>query len=339
MPVFTRRMPDGFHMSADCLLGSYAGVNRTACVILGSGPSATVLNSEVHDRLYDTDFTVFGINWGGKGEVWNIYPNLWTSYDPCTRFSAKLFLDPAVVKFVRKDRENEYIQGERIQAHECPNVYFMEIGCKEYGNFFGEGQIVNSKDSMLQAIDVAIRLGFKDIYLSGADMHVKLSPQQEEFVKKYWPQYLDCDPENSLYETLKALSETAEFKADFPDIVNGLTTAVQEMTKMETAPVYSFGNAGCDFGRSIMVDHHCRLVTTWLRRSRRCLDRLGVSVKLLQPQEGPFQSRLSQVFPVVTVADIPQRELNQKIDYSKCHIEPARDEPPYSIPKTVEKNS
>lgn len=342
MPVFTRRTVDGFHISADVLLESYSGVNRPACVIQGSGPSAKHLILELKERSRESAFVQFAVNWGGysvSADCWNIYPRLWTSYDPCARFSPDLFLDPSVTKFVRRARENEYIYGTRIQAHECPNVYFMEIKEKTYDTFFGVGPILNSQDSMLQAIDVAIRLGFKEIYLSGADMHVSLSPQQEEWVKKYWPDYTDCDPENSLHETIKALSETEVFKKDYPHAVNGITEAVNQLSLLERKDVYSFGNANCAFGKAVMVDHHCRRVSTWLRKARRCLARLGVTVKLLRPLECEFRSRLEQVLPVVTVNDLPEIGGGHKPDYSVNLIEPARDDEPYSPPKQEEQDA
>lgn len=337
MPVFTRRMPDKFHLSADVLLGSYSSVQRSACVILGSGPSAAEVNKEVLEEWANGIVAPFGINWGGylnteKG--YRPYPAIWTSYDPCSRFDTSVFLDPSVVKFIREDRADEYLAGERIQAHECPNTWFFKPEKKGYINYFGEGPIIDARDSMLQAIDIAIRLGFKDIYLSGCDLHYKLNDAQVEYLRKYQPDYHNCDPENGLWDVLKTVEKSKKFIEDYPDEGKRMQKLIETLSEMGMGEIYSFGNAGCDFGKAIHVDQHSRKVATRLRLARRCLDRLGVSIKLIAPQSG-MESRLSLYFPTVTAEVLRGKSHDFEIDYSKTMIREARYEEPHDFVQAV----
>lgn len=339
MPVFTRRMPDKFHLSADVLLGSYSSVQRSACVILGSGPSAESVNVDIWEQCTEFDSAVvpFGINWGGYSK-WNKeylpYPRIWTSYDPCSRFDTALLLDPSVVKFIREDRADEYLAGERIQAHECPNTWFFKPEKKGYINYFGEGPIIDARDSMLQAIDIAIRLGFKDIYLSGCDLHYKLNDAQVEYLRKYQPDYHNCDPENGLWDVLKTVEKSKKFIEDHPDEGKRMQKLIETLSEMGMSEIYSFGNAGCDFGKAIHVDQHSRKVATRLRLARRCLDRLGVSIKLIEPQSG-MESRLNPYFPTVTAEVLRGKSHDFEIDYSKTMIREARYEEPHDFVQTV----
>ena len=342
MPVFTRRMPDKFHLSADVLLGSYSSVQRSACVILGSGPSAAEVNADMCGEVeeYGTSVTPFGINWGGFAHQEGQYspnPHLWTSYDPCSRFDTDMFLDPAVIKFIREDRADEYLAGDRIQAHECPNTWFFKPEKKGYINYFGEGPIIDARDSMLQAIDIAIRLGFKDIYLSGCDLHYKLNNAQVEYLRKYQPDYHNCDPENGLWDVLKTVEKSKKFIEDHPDEGKRMQKLIETLSEMGMSEIYSFGNAGCDFGKAIHVDQHSRKVATRLRLARRCLDRLGVSIKLIAPQCG-MESRLSPYFPTVTAEVLRGKSHDFEIDYSKTMIREARYEEPHDFVQTEKLN-
>lgn len=335
MSVFTRRMPDGFHLSADSILGSYSGIGGTSCVILGSGPSAQDTNDELLsvEEVWSS-VTYFAINNGGEASEKQIEPNLWTSYDPCDRFPQHFFLDPRVVKFVRKDRQYECIHGEDIEAHECPNVYFFENEEKDYGNFFGFGGINDSKDSMLQAIDIAIRLGFKKIYLSGADMHVKLSAPQEDYIKSYLPEFRQCDTENSLWETIDGVLRSEKFLDGRDEMHQSADFILSVLEGMESEDVYSFGT--CKLRKAVMCDHHYRVCATQLRKARRCLDKLGVEVYLLRPSNDHYGSRLSSVFPTRYVNDLPYYDKPYDQDYDKYKGRTIRQDRPYAKPVVKE---
>lgn len=204
-----------------------------------------------------------------------------------------------MVKFVNKARAIEYIYGKKYVAHECPSVFFFDPKEKSYSNFFGSGPIVDSKDSLIQAIDIAIRLGFKHISLAGCDLYVPLSPEQFAYMhdhidalppdpttnQKEW--FSEADPDNSLWS---AITEIAKNENRQPADV------IQDIEKLPSRDLYYFGDVGVSFAKKVMVDHHCFTTANWLRQSRRCLDSLGVHVHLVFGANDP-NSRLSKIFP------------------------------------------
>lgn len=274
----------------------------------------------------------FSINWGGylKDNEWGIYPSLWTAYDNCDKFSPAIFRDPSVVKFVNKNRAIEYISGKRYVAHECPNVYFIDPKEKSFSNFYGTGPATDSKDSLTQAIDIAIRLGFKHILLAGCDMYVPLSTEQVAYMEEHIEampaddkgrkeKFIHGDSENSLWSAIEAIAKAENRLA---------ATVVADLDKLPQSDLYYFGDVGVPFAKKVMVDQHCFAVTNWLRQSRRCLDSLGVTVRLLSGSNG--NSRLSKVFDWGLMGDQhPTLTWSLGPDYTKEPAGNRRDLPPY----------
>ena len=139
--VFFRTSSDKFESSADHLIGSYGSAGGSACCILGSGRSVKGRLKDLSSQLRGNQISPFSINWGGfdANSGWDCYPALWTSYDYVDRFSANLFRDPSVLKFVPQGREQEWLSDGRYSASECPNVYSFRHAVKQLGNFFGSG--------------------------------------------------------------------------------------------------------------------------------------------------------------------------------------------------------
>ena len=313
--VFFRTSSDGFESSADYLIGSYGSAGGSACCILGSGRSVRGRLKELSSQLRGNQISPFSINWGGfdADSGWDCYPALWTSYDYVDRFSANLFRDPSVLKFVPQGREHEWLSDGRYSASECPNVYSFRHSVKQLGNFFGSGPIIDGKDSFVQAIDIAIRLGFKRIFLAGCDLFISLNTAQVEWLnselsalpddKGQVEEFILGDPRVSLWGAVSLIAKRKKTTA---------TPVISELAGLGDLEAYSFGNAGADWYKAVMMDHHCYVSADLLVQSRRLLDKLGVSVILLDDYTSPI-GRLRRFFPSLNLTTLP-REL--KPDYS-----------------------
>lgn len=342
--IFSRMAADGFMASADSLIGSYASVRGSGCVILCSGPSASSMtDDDFFDATSSAGLSLFSINWGGESkdpEVGRPMPNFWTSYDPCDRFDPNLLLSPAVQKFIKSERRHEYIQGQEIKIGECPNVYFIETATKTFANFFGTGPIVNAKDSLIQAIDVAIRLGFKAIYLAGCDLAVTLSSEQMAYIKEDIPEFVTRDPDNSLWATVHEVVRARNRKKTAPGVepepadAEDVRQVMLDLGGLPNSDLYNFATP-VDIIQKIRADHHYYLTSNWLRQSRRCLDGLGVKLNLLRRSPGTSVSRLDGILPTVYVNDLPDATVPAKIDYATYRGRLVRDESPYSLDQTA----
>lgn len=303
--TFFKLTSDKFPVSADYLIDSYGSAGGSACCILGSGKSVRGKLATLQKQLRSNQILPFSINWGGyeSGQGWGCYPSIWTSYDYSDKFSGQLFRDPSVTKFVVAGRQQEWIQGARYTASECPNTYGIETVVKGIESYLGFGPIVDGKDSFIQAIDIAIRLGFKRIFLAGCDFFLDLNAAQLEWLNdklKACPdsegrleRFILGDPQNSLWGCLRYI---AKHTGVLP------STMITELSHMGTLDMYHFGNAGINWEQAIMGDHHCYVSADILRQCRKQLDKLGVSVILLDDYTSPI-GRLRRFFPAVTLSE------------------------------------
>lgn len=300
--TFFRVSPDRFEVSADHLLGSYGSAGGSACCILGSGPSIKGKLPDLARQLRGNQITPFSINWGGFDEQgWGCYPSIWTSYDNTDRFSPQIFRDPSVVKFVVKGRQHEWLSTGRYTAAECPNVYGMEVAYKGLSNLLGTGPIVDGKDSFIQAIDIAIRLGFKRIFLAGCDLFISLTDAQVQWLNDQLAACPDAegrteefflgDYRNSIWGAIKLIANRKGVLG---------SSLILELRKLGDLEAYAFGNAGANWEKAVMMDHHCLASANLLMQSRRLLDNLGVSVILLDEFLSPM-GRLRRFFPSVSL--------------------------------------
>lgn len=328
--TFCRIQADGFPVNHDSLIGSYGTANGSHCVIQCSGSSA------VQDDLTGANAVTMGINHAHT--VDGIHPYIWTSYDWPLRFDHSLFENPSVLKLIPKIRSHE-LATLSLQAHELPNVVFFEQAHKSYQDFFGTGPIVDAEDSMLQAIDLAIRLGFKNIYLSGADLYVKLSPQQEYWFLNNAPDFKVCDTLNSLWETLTGIAKKNITGSDegipTPEQMDQINVVIQDyirtLEEMPSEDLYSFGSANTSLLQRLQADHHYRIASSRLTKARKCLDRLGVKLSLLKPSGANLcdcRSRLDGWFPTCTVDDLPKIGQPTPPDYTVRGMT-VRNDPPH----------
>ena len=161
----------------------YSGPFGSACFLIGGGPSLLSVEREI---LRDSLVPKMCLNLSGSRIV---RPNFWTSYDPTARFHRSIYL-------IRRDEICASTAGDGLGAEstfkvcECPNLYFFDRDSERgFDDFLslGHPKIIDWADSMVQAIDILYRLGFRRIYLSGCEMRVIPSSEQKEAAaKKGW---------------------------------------------------------------------------------------------------------------------------------------------------------
>ena len=336
--VFEKFSSDGFSVSDDGLINQYSCAGGSACCIIGSGRSLNAASLQALSvELTQNGITPFSLNWGGFSDnQWQCYPSLWTSYDACCRFSRHIFRNPSVAKFIPKARATEWIAGGVYTAQECPNTHFFDHEEKGIPNMFGSGKIIDCSDSFLQAVDLAIRLGFRTIYLAGCDFFVTLSENQIKLFEQWFDEmpvtearpvkekFIYADPHNNLLSTCTYLS------------TNGgrtVTSVARALEALDELELYSFGSAKTNWDRAISCDGHYYGSVNWLMQGRRCLDQLGVEVKLLDAYNSPL-SRLRPFFEAVGLTTEQSKWYNgQTPDYAQTSLGMAK----YLEPFTYER--
>ncbi|WP_339912210.1 hypothetical protein, partial [Symmachiella dynata] len=172
--LFYRLTTDGRQLPA-ALDDAFAGPVASACWLIGGGPSL----AELPHRLIDeSPVPKMSVNLSGTRIL---RPNFWTSYDPSARFHRSVYLDPGILKFVHRRRAMDLVPETTYKVCECPGTYFFERdGQRGFHQFLSPTftGIVDWADSMVQAIDILYRLGFRTIYLAGCEMRVRLSVAQ-----------------------------------------------------------------------------------------------------------------------------------------------------------------
>ncbi len=176
--LFARLETDG-NETAMRLEDLYAGPQPSACWLIGGGPSLSMLPTR---RIAASALPKMSINLAG---IRLLRPNFWTSYDPTARFHRSIYLDPGITKFVHRRRAMEIVPNSTFKVCECPNVLVFDRQKRGYSEFVSPlaTGILDWADSLVQAIDLLYRLGFRIIYLAGCEMQIRLSPQQKNFAR------------------------------------------------------------------------------------------------------------------------------------------------------------
>lgn len=183
-----------------------------------SGPS---LSSEPLHLLREAGHLSMGVN--NSWLVWR--PNFWVGVDPPSRFSDAGWQDPAILKMcpqsarnapLRVEREGLIVKDEMRVSH-CPNVglfvreddfnpsTFWASNRVQWGTLKGQTDMVGIKASrsvMLVAIKLAYWLGFKRVYLLGADFKMSEDPSTSPYA---WDENKDANgrkANNRLYQML-----------------------------------------------------------------------------------------------------------------------------------------
>ncbi len=292
--MFFRLHTDGTRTPA-ALEHVFSGPTRTACWIIGGGPSLTDLPCEAIAR---SPVAKFAVNLAGTGLI---RPTMWTSYDPSARFHRSIYLDASILKFVHERRGMDLVPETTFKVCECPATFFFERDPQRgFADFLGsrvESQgsrehsrrstvgsrpsIVDWNDSLVQAIDIAYRLGFRVLYLAGCEMFVRPPVEHVELAAANGVTYTPR-------ETLAAFYERCE-KA-------GVARA--ELERLGLPIQYHFDERKL-LAATINTDLHYFRVSQYLRLVRRSLALAGVDLLSVTPR-----SRLNDYFPYRPAEDV-----------------------------------
>ncbi len=158
--------------------GLYAG---QAIFLICNGPSIDGMNLIPLDTRQ-----TFGINNGGI-----LRPKFWTAQDPAAKFSDAIWLDPTITKIVPHPRAGAHFWDSvnhcdsKITIGQCPSVIYhhkvsecdaenwLDATCIQWGVPRGKGHRLNT---MIAALHIIWFLGFRTVYIIGADFHMTTNP-------------------------------------------------------------------------------------------------------------------------------------------------------------------
>lgn len=256
----------------------FAGPIPSACWLIGGGPSLAQLPCE---EIARSPIPKMALNLAGTRLV---RPTFWTSYDPSARFHRSIYLDPGITKFVHRRRAMDLIPETTFKVCEAPNTYFFDRDANRgFADFLAPHHhaIVDWADSLVQAIDILYRLGFRILYLAGCEMRIQPSPAQQQRAEAHGIQY---PPQGRLDEWLNACHKA------------GLGNA--EIDELDPAPQYHFDEHK-PIAAAASADLHYFRVSQYLRLSRRSLATAGMQLISATPE-----SRLNDYFPYQPVKQI-----------------------------------
>ncbi|HUG89915.1 MAG TPA: hypothetical protein VML55_03715, partial [Planctomycetaceae bacterium] len=228
-------------------------------------------------------------------------PTFWTSYDPSCRFHRSIYLDAGIMKFVHRRRAMDLVPETTFKICDCPNLYFFDRnGSRGFANFLAPAQsgIIDWADSMVQAIDILYRLGFRTIYLAGCEMRIRPSRAQRARAAAAGVTY---DPRELLRDFVRRCEQV------------GL--AADELDSLGPAPLYHFDEHK-PIRAAANADLHYFRIAQSLRLVRRSLTLAGMQLVSVTPH-----SRLNDYFPYVPVRKAAER-IRRDVGDPKC--EPVR---------------
>lgn len=116
----------------------------------------------------------------------DIKPDIWIGLDEPHRFLNRIWLDPTVMKFFPLAYSDYYLRDtdRQLSPVQCPNTVFLRRNDRFNAETFFTEDTVNwgeegsddtrgGRSTMVAAIRVLYALGFRKIYLVGADFHMK----------------------------------------------------------------------------------------------------------------------------------------------------------------------
>jgi len=265
------------------LEGTFAGPFSTPCWIICGGPSLSELPIEEISR---SPAPKFAVNLAGTGLL---RPNFWTSYDPTVRFLRSVYLDPGITKFVHGCRAMDVVPETNYKVCEAPSTYFFDRQRDTgFANFLGhrnEGpHVTDWQDSLIQAIDIAWRLGFRELLLAGCDMFIEPSDAWKARAASVG---VDYQPG----ELLKDFTRRCEKANLSRDKIESLSPP-QQYHFEESKPLAS----------AIQTDFHYFRVAQYLRLSRRAMALSGIKLTSVTSH-----SRLNDYFDYETVPSVISR--------------------------------
>lgn len=267
--MYYRMHTDGTRSAAG-LESFFGGPARTACWIIGGGPSLAKLPC---DLIGATPAVKFAVNLGGSSLI---RPDLWTSYDPSARFHRSVYLDASIIKFVHERRAMDLVPETTFKVCECPGTVFFDRDTERgFADLLSPSQrkVIDWNDSLLQAIDIAYRLGFRRLYLAGCDMHVRPSPEQMAHAMQAGVEY-------ARLETLEAFFRRCDEAG----------CSRERLAEMQSPLQYHFDEQK-KLASAVQTDLHYFRVVQYLRLARRSLALAGMDLVSVTPE-----SRLNDHF-------------------------------------------
>uniref|UniRef100_A0A7C4LKH5 Uncharacterized protein n=1 Tax=Schlesneria paludicola TaxID=360056 RepID=A0A7C4LKH5_9PLAN len=256
----------------------FAGPQRSACWMIGGGPS---LNDLPTDEIARSPLPKMCLNLAGTHKL---RPNFWTAYDPTARFLRSLYLDPGVLKFVHRRRALDLVPETRFKVCECPGLLCFDRDPRRgFADLLSPqaAGIVDWADTFVQALDILFRLGFRTIYLAGCELCVR-----------------PAEPHLARAAEVGCTYHPAELLGEFVArcVSRGLT--VSELERLAPWPQYHFEEHK-PLAAAIQTDRHYHRIVQCLRLSRACLVRHGLELVSVTPH-----SRLNDDFPYRPVQDV-----------------------------------
>ncbi len=283
--LFYRLTTDGLQISAG-LNDVFAGPVPSGCWLIGGGPSLADLP---HRLIAESPVPKMSVNLSGTRIL---RPNFWTSYDPSARFHRSVYLDPGILKFVHRRRAMDLVPETTYKVCECPNTYFFDRdGQRGFHNLLSSAHtgIVDWADSMVQAIDILFRLGFRTVYLAGCEMRVRLSEEQYRCAAA-----MGVEP------------AAGELLRDFLNRAEAAGVNYDDLQALPAGPHYHFDEQK-NVRAAVNTDAHYFRMSQYLRLSRRSIALAGLRLISVTPN-----SRLNDYFPYYTV-DEACREIDEVV--------------------------
>ncbi|QDU78986.1 hypothetical protein Pla110_06900 [Polystyrenella longa] len=272
--LFVRMNTDRSETPAS-LENMFAGSTSTSCWLIGGGPSLTEESAKI---IQQTPSPRMCINLAGAGLI---RPTFWTSYDPSTRFHKSIYFDAGITKFVHKRRALDLVPESSFKVCDCPNLYFFDRQRdRQFHDFLAphHSGIVDWSDSMVQAIDILYRLGFRTLFLVGCEMRVQPSVAQQTRAREAGVVY-----------------ESGELLKDFLRRCEEKGLSVEELESVEREEQYHFAETKSLKAAASAESHYFR-IAQYLRLCRRAMSLAGLRLVSVTPE-----SRLNDYFPYLSL--------------------------------------
>lgn len=253
----------------------YAGPQPSACWLIGGGPSLSNLPC---DEIAAGPVPKMAVNLAGTRLI---RPTFWTSYDPTARFHRSIYLDAGIQKFVHTRRAMDLVPGTSFKVCECPStLFFPRDRERGFADFLSPNHagIVDWNDSLVQALDILYRLGFRKVFLAGCEMVIRPTREQTRMAAS----------KNVRYNSLGLFG-------DFLKDCESAGVSLEELECCPTAKQYHFDERK-PLKSAATTDAHYHRIAQMLRLCRRSMSLAGFQLISVTPH-----SRLNDDFPYVPV--------------------------------------
>lgn len=247
-----------------------AGPMPASCWLIGGGPSLAMLPC---NDIAQSPVPKMAMNLSG---VRLMRPNFWTAYDPSIRFHRSVYLDAGIVKFLPRSRAMDLVPETNFKVCECPQTCFFDRDPhRGYHDVLSPQAvgIVDWADTLVQAIDILYRLGFRRLLLAGCELFIRPSQQWITRAAQQGVSYADGDPLTDFVIRCRAA---------------GMTDV--DMKRFGFGPQYHFDETK-PFESVLRSDAHYLRVVQSLRLCRTALASAGLQLISVTPR-----SRLNHFF-------------------------------------------